>query len=122
MIARRLGNALNLSAKVRTMFFLDGADRFFSCRKEKNKSFTGKTLAQKSISSCFAPVQDVKSLFKVIDASVSSKSKTDNALQLYDSASNHIWLSTIFVSTEIVKVLLSADKDKIDYTSKYPLA
>ena len=91
---------------------LDGVDRFFSCRKEKNKSFTGKTLAQKSMSSCFAPVQDVRSLFKVIDASVSSKSKTDNALELYDSASNHIWLSTIFVSTEIVKVLLSAEKNK----------
>ena len=93
----------------------------------------------KSTSSCSASVQDVKGLLQVICLSVSSKSKTLNALVLFDFASNHYWLSaslarrldlsgekialtlnsfisTDFFSTDLVEITLSADTSSPDYT------
>ena len=87
------------------------------------------------------PCSTKKSLLHVIELSVSSKSKTDNALLLCDFASNQSWLSaslvlpsnlswkklymtlnsfnsTDTISTELVGVTLSADISNTDYTFK----
>ena len=85
-------------------------------------------------------MQDLKRFLQFIGFSVSSKSKTDSGLFLYDSARNHSWLSsslarrlnlsgkktdlilnkfdsTDIISTGLVEVTLSADiKNMVIYT------
>ena len=66
-------------------FLLHVADPINPPRKEENKSFTAKAPADKPTSFYSATLQGVEDFLQVNQLSVSSESKTDNALTLCDS-------------------------------------
>ena len=87
----KVGTCIKPECKSTHNVLLHGADLNFLLRKEEKISSTGKF--RRKNQPCLAPRQC--SLLKVFSRllSVLSKSKTDNALVLGDSASNHSWLS-----------------------------